>query len=560
MSDMTDRVGAANPASAKTTSGGSALGPFRHPTFAVLWTATVISNIGTWMNDVGASWLMTSLAPSPLMVSLVQAATALPIFLFALPAGALADIVDRRKLLLVVTAVMAVTAMILGWVVLAEAMTPLLLLFFTFALGAGAAFVAPSWQAIVPKLVPRDQLQPAVALNSVGVNISRAIGPALGGGVIVALGVAWPFLLNAVTFLSVILALLWWRPPAAPPSHLPAERFWSAIRTGFRYARASGPLKATLIRAVVFFLFASAYWALLPLIVRQELGGGPALYGILLGCIGAGAVGGAFLLPALKERFGPDNGVALGTLGTAVALLVFAFVREPLAVAAASALAGASWIAILSNLNVSAQVALPEWVRARGLSVFITVFFGSMTLGSLIWGQVAGLFGISTALVAAAVGAVLGIVGSRPFKLQQGAGLDLTPSMHWPAPVVAGAVEPDRGPVMVTVEYRIDPKNAAAFLEALHTLADARRRDGAFAWGVFEDVAFPGRYLEYFLEASWLEHLRHHERTTEADHVVQDLVLGYHQGEDGPRVSHFLAPAVAGEAAVSSPLDGAHIK
>jgi MFS family permease len=426
-------------------SSGSALGPFRHRTFAVLWAATVISNIGTWMNDVGASWLMTSLDPSPLMVSLVQAATALPIFLFALPAGALADIVDRRKLLLVVSAVMAAAAMVMGLVVLAGAMTPPLLLLFTFTLGAGAAFVAPSWQAIVPKLVPREELQPAVALNSVGVNISRAIGPALGGGVIVALGVAWPFLLNAVTFLSVILALLWWRSPPAPQRHLPAERFWSAIRIGIRYTRASGPLKATLIRAVAFFLFGSAYWALLPLIVRRELGGGPALYGILLGCIGAGAVGGAFLLPALKQRLGADNGVALGTLGTAIALLVFAFVREPVAVAAASMLAGASWIAVLSNLNVSAQVALPEWVRARGLSVFLTVFFGSMTLGSLIWGQMAGLFGIPPALLTAAAGAMLGIVVSRPFKLQQGADLDLAPSMHWPTPTLAGSIEPDRG-------------------------------------------------------------------------------------------------------------------
>jgi MFS family permease len=530
--------------SAREASGGSAVGPFRHRTFAVLWAATVISNIGTWMNDVGASWLMTSLAPSPLMVSLVQAATALPIFLLALPTGALADIVDRRKLLLVVSGVMAVAALLMGLTVLAGAMTPLLLLLFTFTLGAGAALVAPSWQAIVPKLVPREELQPAVALNSVGVNISRAIGPALGGGVIVALGVAWPFLLNAVSFLSVILALLWWKPPASPPRHLPAERFWSAMRSGIRYARASGPLKATLIRAVAFFLFGSAYWALLPLIVRQQLGGGPALYGILLGCIGAGAVGGAFLLPSLKARLGPDNTVAAGTLGTAAALLVFSSLHEPVAVAAASMLAGASWIAVLSNLNVSAQVALPEWVRARGLSVFITVFFGSMTLGSLLWGQMAGLFGIPAALLTAAAGAVLGIVVSRPFKLQQGAGLDLAPSMHWPAPMTAGAVEPDRGPVMVTVEYRIDPKDAAAFLDALRKLADARRRDGAFAWGIFEDVAVPGRYLEYFMEDSWLEHLRHHDRVTQSDRAAQDLVHAYHQGADSPRVTHFLAPAL----------------
>ena len=531
-------------AAAKKADAGSpasAWSPFRHRAFAVLWTATVLSNIGTWMNDVGAGWLMTSLAPSPLMVSLVQAATALPVFLFALPAGALADIVDRRKLLLAVMTAMAVLALAMGAIVHAGAMTPLLLLTFTFALGAGAAFVAPAWQAIVPMLVPRTKLQPAVALNSVGINISRAIGPALGGAVIAAIGIAWPFLLNALSFVAVICALLWWRPPALPPRQLPAERFWTAIRTGLRYARSSGPLKATLVRAVAFFLFASAYWALLPLIARQELAGGPELYGVLLGCIGAGAVGGAMLLPALKAKLGADNLVAAGTVGTAVVLCVFALVREPVAAAAASVLAGASWIAVLANLNVSAQVALPEWVRARGLSIFIAVFFGSMTAGSVLWGQVAALFGIPAALLSAAALALIAIVVSRPFKLQQGLDLDLSPSMHWPEPVVAEPVEPDRGPVMVTIEYRIDPATADEFVAAMEALSRGRKRDGAFAWGLFEDAAEPGRYLEYFLVESWLEHLRQHERVTESDRATQDRVRSFHVGDAPPKVTHLLA-------------------
>ncbi len=503
------------------------------------------------MNDVGAGWLMTSLSPSPLMVSLVQAATALPIFLIALPAGALADIVDRRRLLLVVSSVMATTAMAMGLLALAGAMTPFLLLLFTFALGAGAAFVAPAWQAIVPKLVPSGELHSAIALNSVGINISRAIGPAFGGVAIAALGVASPFLLNAASFGAVVVALLWWRPQPLPPRHLPAERFFAAIRAGLRYARASAPLRATLVRAAAFFFFASAYWALLPLIARRELGGGPELYGLLLGCIGAGAVGGAFLLPVLKARLGADNLATLGAIGTVGVLVVFALARDPIAAAAASGLAGASWIAVLSNLNVSAQIALPEWVRARGLSLFIAIFFGSMALGSVVWGQVAVLFGIPAALLAAAAGAVLGVLFSRPFKLHRGAGLDLNPSMHWPAPLVAGNIEPDRGPVLVTTEYRIDPKDATAFLDALSALSAARRRDGAFAWGVFEDVAEPGRYLEYFFEESWLEHLRHHERVTEADRALQERVQAFHGGKTPPRVSHFLAPAGEGQVAPS---------
>lgn len=548
----------------------------------------MVSNVGTWMNDVGAGWLMTSLAPSPLMVSLVQAATTLPIFLFALPAGALADIVDRRRILLAAMAAMLLVAMVMGLVVLAGAMTPLLLLAFTFALGAGAAFIAPVWQAVVPGLVPRRELQAAVALNSVGINISRAIGPALGGAVIVALGVAWPFLLNALSFAAVIIAVLWWRPTAPASSQLPAERFWSAIGTGLRFARASAPFRATLARAVAFFAFASAYWALLPLIARQELGGGPELYGLLLGSAGVGAVGGALLLPALKARLGADKLVALGTIGMAVALVVFALVRVPfvaiaasdlaitasgltitaggltitaggLAIAAsglaivASGLAGVAWIAVLSNLSVAAQMALPEWVRARGLSVFITVFFGAMTLGSVIWGQVAATFGIPVSLLAAAAGAVLGVAATRGFKLASHAGLDHSPSMHWPAPLLAGAVEHDRGPVMITVDYRIDPGQAAAFLETLGRLGDARRRDGAFAWGVFEDVAEPGRYLEYFLEDSWLSHLRHHERVSQDDRALQQRVRAFHRAGAAPAVSHFLAPARAGEATVSAP-------
>ena len=520
----------------------AAWSPFRHVPFAILWAATVVSNVGTWMNDVGAGWLMTSLAPSPLMVSLVQAATALPVFLFALPAGALADIVDRRKLLLVVTLLMATAAATMGLIVLGGGMTPALLLTLTFTLGAGTALVAPAWQAIVPNLVPRELLQPAVALNSVGINISRAIGPALGGLLIASFGVAWPFLFNAVSFLGVILALLWWHPPPPRPRHLPAERFWSAVRDGLRFARSSRPLRATLVRAVAFFLFASAYWALLPLIARQELSAGPEIYGLLLGCVGAGAVGGAFLLPGLKAKLGPDALVALGTIGTAVVLVVFALLREPLAAAAVSVLAGASWIAVLSNLNVSAQVALPEWVRARGLSVFIAIFFGSMTLGSIIWGQLAGTFGIPVALLTAAALALVGVAVTWPFKLQQGAAIDLSPSMHWPEPITAAVVEPDRGPVMITIEYRIDPGDSTAFLADLNELSIARKRDGAFAWGVFEDVAEPGRFLEYFLEDSWLEHLRHHERVTEADRVVQERVQGFHRGQAPPLVTHLLAP------------------
>ncbi|MCB2426435.1 MFS transporter [Methylophaga pinxianii] len=536
----------------------SSWAPFAHISFVVLWTATVISNVGTWMHDVASGWLMTSLSPSPLMVALVQAATTLPVFLFALPAGAIADLVDRRRLLIVVMAILAISTLLLGMLVLFEQISAWTLLAFTFISGAGAAFVAPAWQAIVPQLVPRDALQPAVTLNSVGINISRAIGPALAGIIIVSAGIAWPYLLNALSFVVVIVALLWWRPPPKKVSHLAAERFWTAMGAGLRYARSSGPLRSTLIRAVAFFLFASAYWSLLPLIARQELGGGPELYGIMLGAVGLGAVGGALLLQKLKGHLGADALVATGTVGTALVLIVFALFKQSAVAIVASFVAGASWIAVLSSLNVSAQVALPDWVRARGLSIFITVFFGAMTLGSILWGQAASMLGISITLQMAAAGALIGAFISWPAKLQLGMDLDLSPSSHWPEPIVSGEIEPDRGPVLVTVEYRIDLKSRAVFITLMNELKTMRKRNGAYSWGLFEDVAEPGRYLEYFTEDSWVGHLRHHERVSVSDRDIQKRVLALHVGDSAPLVTHFLAPE-PNVAPVSAPVQSEQI-
>src|SRR6266849_3741936 len=337
--------------------------PFRHATFAVVWGATAISNIGGWMYSAASGWLMTSLNPDPFIVSMVQVATTLPMFLFALPAGALADIVDRRKFLIAaeiaVTAVSAIFAAIV-WFGLA---TPGNLLLFTFLIGVGGALTAPAWQSIVPQLVPKQDLHPAVAANSVGVNVSRAVGPALGGVIVAKLGIAAPFWLNAISNLGIIAALLWWHPAQKGIKHLPGERFGSAMRMGFRHARNNSHLRATLTRGAAFFLFASAYWALLPLVARSQIAGGPGLYGFLLGAIGAGAVGGAFALPWLKVKLGPDRLVAAGSIGTAIAMALFGLARNSSMALSASVIAGVSWIAVLSSLNVSVQISLPEWVR-----------------------------------------------------------------------------------------------------------------------------------------------------------------------------------------------------
>jgi MFS family permease len=520
----------------------SSLAPFGHRAFAVLWTATVVSNIGTWMQNAAAGWLMTGLNPDPVTVALVQVATALPMFLFGLPAGALADVFDKRRLLILVQVLLTLVVAAFGVLVQRDQVTPTLLLLFTFVAGVAAALVAPAWQAIVPQLVPRADLAPAVALNSVGINISRALGPALAGVIIGVAGLAAPFYINALSTLGIIVALYWWRPPPAAAHPLPPERLGAAMRTGLRHARHNIHLRATLLRAAGFFLFASAYWALLPLVAREQVAGGPELYGVLVGTIGAGAVAGAFLLPALKARLGPDRLVAVGTLGTAGALGLFGIATDPPVAVAASFVAGVSWIAVLATLNVSAQVALPAWVRGRGLALFATVQYGAMSLGSYGWGEAAAVVGLPLAHYAAAAGGLVVVPLLAGWKLQTGAGVDMTPAMHWPAPVIAGEREDDVGPVLVTVSYRVTAANRAAFLALLYQLAEQRRRDGAIGWDVFSDAAEPEAVLEMFYADSWREHERQHARVTQADKALQDKLWQLHSGPTPPVVRHYLPP------------------
>ncbi|WP_420335314.1 MFS transporter [Roseibium sp.] len=526
-----------------TTRDGGAWAPFQSLPFAMLWTATVVSNVGTWMHDVGAGWLMTTLSPSPVMVSLVQAATTLPVFLFALVAGAVADIVDRRRLLLIVNLLMGVVAGLFAVVVASGQATVELLLLFTFLLGTGAAFVAPAWQAIVPSLVPKKDLSSAVALNSMGINISRAIGPALAGVLITAVGLASPFALNALSFVGILAALVFWKPEHKTEKKLPPEPVFSAIQTGVRYALHSPALKSTLLRAIAFFLFASAYWAMLPLIAKDLLSGGPGLYGMLLGCVGGGAVLGALLLPKIRKRLGADNTVAAGTIGTALVLAVFALVPSAFAAYAISLLAGFSWIAVLSSLNVSAQASLPEWVRARGLSIYLTVFFGSMSLGSVIWGQVASFAGIPTALLAAAIFLLVMLALVRRVPLTSVGSLDLTPSAHWPAPIVSDELAADRGPVMILIDYQVKAQDTDAFLKAVRRFSAQRRRDGAVDWNIFQDAEDAEHWTESFVVSSWLDHMRQHDRVTRTDADLQEDLRKFHQGPDAPRVRHLLTPS-----------------
>lgn len=525
----------------KSPIGASPLEPFRYRMFAMLWVATIVSNIGGWMYSAAAGWLMVSLTKDAFLVSLVQVANSAPLFLLAMVAGALTDIVDKRRLLIWGESATALLSAVFALYVWLNWVTPVSLLWFMFLVSVCGALTSPAWQAVVPSLVPKEQLPAAISANSVGFNLSRAVGPALAGAIIGPLGIAAPFVINAVSNFGVIGVLVAWREPKITADTLPAERFASAVGAGLRYAINSMALRKTFVRTIAFFLFASSYWALLPLIARLRVSGGPAIYGFLLGAIGLGAVGAAFVLPHWKRRFGGDGLVVGASIGTAIAIVLFAIAREPIVALIASIVAGVAWIAGVATLNVSAQLALPDWVRGRGLAMYMTVMFGALTLGSAVWGQLATVTSIQATLFIAAALMLVAIPLTWRWKLQTGEELDLTPSTQWPAPVVTRSIEGADGPVLVTIEYvlaRADDRQS--FLSALDELQHERLRDGAFAWGIFEDTSQSGRFLETFLVASWTEHLRQHQRVTNADYVIQEHIMRLLQGE--PQISHFIAP------------------
>jgi MFS family permease len=529
--------------SAATADAGeaSAWSPLKIPLFRALWLATIASNIGTWMHDIGAGWLMTSLSPTPVMVALVQTATTLPILFLALPAGALADIVDRRRYLLVIQVWLASVAALLAVLAFAGVMTAWMLVVLTFAMGIGAAMMMPAWAAVTPEIVPRAELQGAIALNSMGMNVARAIGPAIAGVIVSTAGTGAVFALNAMSFIGVMAVLFIWNREAAATT-LPAERFLSALRTGFQFARHHGPLQGAVIRGIGFFLFASAPWALLPLIAKDLIGGGPQTFGILVAAIGAGAILGALALPRLRQKMSKDLLVAGATVLYAVAMLALAYLTNLPALVGAMVLSGLAWIAVLSSLQVAVQLALPNWVRSRGLAVFMATFMGSMALGSLLWGGLAQQTSIATALVIAAAGVVLAIGLTWRWKIGTIEDIDLTPSMHWPCPATHEGVTLDRGPVMVTIGYQVEATQRYAFLSVIRELGKRRKRDGAFAWGILEDTDSRNHFIEYFMVESWLEHLRQHERVTNADRVLQDSMRGMLSPGSAPEIMHYIAP------------------
>jgi MFS family permease len=474
------------------------------------------------------------------MVALVQAMTSLPMFLLSLPAGALADVMDRRRLILFTQAWMLASATALGFLTLAGLTTPGLLLLFTFLLGLGTALNGPAWQAIVPEIVPREDLPGAVTLQSIGFNIARAVGPAIGGLLVAVAGPAATFLLNAASFFGVLIVLVRWRRTPLE-SVLPGERFFGALRTGLRYVRHAPAVQAVIVRSSTFVLCASALWALLPLVARTELGQGPAGYGLLLAAQGAGAVSGAFVLPRLKRGSSADGLAAAGILVFAAGTAGLGALRSfPLVLVALFA-AGGAWLSLLSSFNVALQTVIPSWVRGRALSVYMLGVFGGLTLGSALWGAVADRLGTEKALWIAAGGMVLGLAATWRVHLPSGEGLDLAPSRQWPAPRMASDLELESGPVLVTIEYRIDPERVPEFMAAMQDLRRIRLRDGSLQWGLFMDADVPDRWTEVFLVESWVEHLRQHERVTVADEEVRHRAGSFHAGDRPPEVRHLVA-------------------
>lgn len=514
--------------------------PLTQPTFRMMWLAVLVGNIGTWIHDVAAAWVMAENTGSPFMVAAVQSATTLPVVLLAVIAGTLADIVDRRKYLLVAQLWMVLVAGTLALLAHLDMLGPWALIGLTFALGVGAAMAMPAQQATVPELVPRHMLSPAVALSSLSMNIARALGPAVGGLIVASAGIEWAFAINALSFLGIVVVLVIWRRTPTRTA-LPPESFGVALRAGLRYATQASVLQSVLVKAASFFMFASALTALLPIVVNRDLEASAGTFGLLLGCIGIGAITGAVLLPKLRVHVGPDRLVLVATLVYAGCMLALALLRSIPALYVVSLVNGFAWITVLSSLQIAAQTSVPAWVRARALALYIVVFSGGMAIGSLGWGTLAQQTSSTTALIAAAVGTVVAALLGLRFRLGDAANVNVTPSGHWPQPVVVDDIAGDRGPVLVTIEYRIALDRREEFLRTMRSLGRSRRRDGAVQWGVAEDTETQGTYLEYFIDSSWVEHLRQHERVTEDERALQARIRQLLADPDQvPSVRHFV--------------------
>jgi len=536
----------------------STLAPFKSRIFASIWSASLISNFGSLIQAVGASWLMTSIAPTADMVALVQASTTLPIMLLSLPAGASADIWDRRLVMVIAQAMMLSVAVVLTVCAYNGLVTPWVLLSLTFLLGCGVAVYGPAWQSSVGEQVPRADLAPAVALNSLAFNLARTAGPAIGGVIVARAGPPAAFLVNAMSYVTLIVVLVLWRRPR-PQRFLPPENVLNAMAAGVRYSRLSPGIRTVLIRGLMFGLLGSSIWALMPLIARDLIGGNAVTYGVLLGAFGIGAVCGALGSTSLRQRRSNELIVRASTLGFGVAAIVTAVSSWHALSMVALMLGGACWVLALSTFNVTVQTSSPRWVVGRTVAIYQMVTFGGLAVGSWLSGLAATRFGLVQCLVGSGVAMVLSTLLGRRLPLHQPEGLNLDPSRTWSGESRAQLERLiDSGPVVVTVEYRIPVDDADRFRSAMRELRRIRRRDGARRWSLMQDMAAPDIWIERYHSPNWVEHLRRHHRFTVADQEIERRVLDFHQGDEPPRVRHLIerqpGDEEGGRSAVTDPI------
>lgn len=498
------------------------------------------------MQDTAGTWLMTALTGSPLLIALMQTAASLPVLLLGLPAGATADIFDRRRLLIFWQGWMLAAALVLCGLTFGGIISPWALLALTFFLNIGSAMNNPAWQAIVPELVPRSELPDAISINSAGFNLARAVGPALGGLAVAAFvsvttGAGVVFLFNAASFMAVIWMLYIWHRTPLFKSALPSERVFGSMRAGVRYALYAPALRAILFRAFLFTVFVSAVWALLAVVAQQDLHQGAMGYGILNGCMGLGAVIGAASLPRTRRILPADTIILVSSCVFVGTLLILSFVRSVPLIVFSLIAGGFAWTSTTSTLNVGVQLSVPAWVQARSLGLYQMIFQGGMALGSALWGVLAEHFSTSRALLCAAAGLAISLPLSRRFHVLRGKLPDLSPfALNRPSPRVAVEPNPEDGPVLVSIQYCIRQQDYDEFTRAIHKMRDVRLRDGAIRWGVYQDTADPGRMVETFVVESWIEYLRQRERLTASDRMIRDRVVAFHQGDTPPKASHMI--------------------
>jgi len=517
---------------------GAAWAPFRIPTFRMLWIVWATANVCLWMNDVAAAWLMTTLTSSAVLIALVQTASSLPVFLLGIPSGALADIVDRRIYFMATQFWVAANAAVVFLVTYLGHVSAPVLLLLVFTNGIGLAMRWPVFAAIIPEVVPRNQLQAALALNGVAMNASRVVGPLVAGAIIASAGSEFVFALNFILSLAAGIALTQWKREPVP-SVLPGERFIGAMRLGWQYVRESQRMKDAIVRTSAFFLHSTALIALLPLVAKR-IGHGAGGYTVLLSSMGVGAILAAFQIPRLRNTWSRDQLVVAGSIVQSACTLGVAFAPNVWTAAPAMFIAGTAWIVVANSVTIAAQLALPNWVRARGMAIYQMAIMGSAALGAVIWGRIAEGTNVPTSLACASGSALVFLVLTRGRPLDAPMDDDHVPSRP-PEPVTARAVDMDEGPVMVTIEYIVDPARTAEFEAVMAESRGARLRQGAVSWGMFEDVEQPGRFVEYFACGSWADYLRRFDRFTAADDRLQAKRHALHVGSEPPRVARYVA-------------------